>query len=130
MYGRDFGSGRHLSDNERITWAAALHGFMALSQELSPVQDSSPTEVIETQEFTLHIYTAPTELRIIVSTHTSVTKVDTFVSEVYMAYSDYVLKNPFYTVDQFGCGQTITSKQCVLFHQEMEKVVTMFNKKH
>ena len=53
MYSRDFASpgGRVISENERITWASALHGFLALSKELSPVQDSAAAEIIETQEY-------------------------------------------------------------------------------
>ena len=34
-----------------------------------------------------------------------------FLLEVYSLYTDYVLKNPFYNVDQFGIGQPIRVEQ-------------------
>ena len=131
MYSRDFSSpgGRVISENKRITWASALHGFLALSKELSPIQDSGAAEIIETAEYTLHCYSTLTELRIIVSTHTSVSRVEGLMSELYSAYTDYVLKNPFYTVDQYGCGQTVTSAM-KLFHSAIEAAVANINKRN
>ena len=132
MYSRDFANpgGRAIGENEKITWASALHGLLALSKELSPVQDCGPAEVIETSEFTLHCYSTLTELRIVVSTHPQVSKVyvEGLMVELYTAYTDYVLKNPFYTVDQNGYGQTITHHM-KLFHAATGTAVMNLNRK-
>ena len=93
------------------------------------MQDSAAAEIIETQEYTLHCYSTLTELRIIVSTHTSVTRVEALMSELYSVYTDFVLKNPFYTVHQYGCGQTVTSAM-KLFHSAIEAAVANINRKN
>ena len=39
---------------------------------------------------------------------------------MYSLYSDYVLKNPFYEVDQFGIGQPIRVER---FEQKVDQLV-------
>lgn len=55
---------------------------------------------IEADGFKIHCLKSPTGLKFLLITDTSVSNVDKYLSEVYVLFSDYVCKNPFYVFNQ------------------------------
>eukprot|EP01059_Diplonema_ambulator_P016378 TRINITY_DN2783_c0_g1_i4.p1 TRINITY_DN2783_c0_g1~~TRINITY_DN2783_c0_g1_i4.p1 ORF type:complete len:112 (+),score=6.07 TRINITY_DN2783_c0_g1_i4:171-506(+) len=92
-----------------------FHGMHAISKEFAPQvpglsvdpNDCGGIEVIEADGFKFFCFESATGIKFLCSTEPSVHNATNFLESVYILYSDYVLKNPFYEVDQFGIGQPI-----------------------
>eukprot|EP01006_Ploeotia_vitrea_P044734 TRINITY_DN66859_c5_g2_i1.p2 TRINITY_DN66859_c5_g2~~TRINITY_DN66859_c5_g2_i1.p2 ORF type:complete len:137 (+),score=1.88 TRINITY_DN66859_c5_g2_i1:44-454(+) len=101
IFDREFASGLpELSTNAFLKFASAFHTQHAIAAQLSPVPDCKGIEVIEAECFKLFCYETPTAIKFIVITDSTVQVVDSLLRDIYQLYSDYVLKNPFYEVEQ------------------------------
>ncbi|KAI1709511.1 sybindin-like family domain-containing protein [Ditylenchus destructor] len=89
-----------LSANEKIILSSMFHSLYTIAAQLSPVCKSSGIEVLETTQFRLHCFQSITGVKFIVVGSTALTQnLDTLLRKIYELYSDFALKNPFYSID-------------------------------
>eukprot|EP01062_Namystynia_karyoxenos_P068184 TRINITY_DN62535_c0_g1_i1.p1 TRINITY_DN62535_c0_g1~~TRINITY_DN62535_c0_g1_i1.p1 ORF type:complete len:197 (+),score=64.59 TRINITY_DN62535_c0_g1_i1:82-591(+) len=108
--GRGRQGGRAMDVNLKLKVAGIFHGLHAISKQMSPVADSGGIEMIEADSYKFFCFESYSRnIKIFCTTDPSVNNRDAneFMQEVYKNYADYVLKNPFYEVDQYGIGQPI-----------------------
>lgn len=109
-----------LTTNERIMLASMFHPLYAISAKLSPEQRSSGIEVLEADSFKLHCYQTHTGLKFIVLTDPKQLGMDIFLKKIYELYSDFALKNPFYSLDM--------PIRCELFDTNLQKALEQSEK--
>ncbi|XP_071582873.1 trafficking protein particle complex subunit 4 isoform X1 [Heliangelus exortis] len=142
--------GRHrLSSNEKLMLASMFHSLFAIGSQLSPEVGSSGIEMLETDTFKLHCFQtltgtpglgcwlsiagAVTELS---RPNTSVTVapgikfvvladprqagIDSLLRKIYEIYSDFALKNPFYSLEM--------PIRCELFDQNLKLALEVAEK--
>ncbi|CAJ0910587.1 16001_t:CDS:2 [Entrophospora sp. SA101] len=93
IYQKDFNEGlAKLSANEYLVLAGTLHSVHAITSQISPVRNSTSSglEVLEADTFKLYCYQTLTAD----PAHPSI---DVLLHRTYVIYSDYAMKNPFYT---------------------------------
>lgn len=56
-------------------------------------------EVLESSHFRIQCFQTQTGVKFLLFTEPQQPNVDTMIKKIYELYSDYVMKNPFYTVD-------------------------------
>ncbi|XP_039251526.1 trafficking protein particle complex subunit 4-like [Styela clava] len=88
-----------LSSNQKIMLASMFHSLYAISVQLSPKSGSSGIEKLETDVFTLHCKQTLTGVKFVVISDNKQVGVDTLLNKLYHVYSDYALKNPFYSLE-------------------------------
>ncbi|XP_002740166.1 trafficking protein particle complex subunit 4-like [Saccoglossus kowalevskii] len=88
-----------LSSNERIMLASMFHSLFVISCQLSPDVRSSGIEVLEVDTFKLHCFQTLTGIKFIVLTDPRQGGVESLLKKIYEIYSDFALKNPFYSLD-------------------------------
>ncbi|KAF8381426.1 trpp-4, partial [Pristionchus pacificus] len=89
-----------MSTNEKIILSSMFNSFFAIAVQLSPVAKSSGIEVLETSQFRLCCLQSRTGVKfVLVMSAGSTAPVDSILMKLYELYSDYALKNPFYTID-------------------------------
>ncbi|XP_064393065.1 trafficking protein particle complex subunit 4-like [Halichondria panicea] len=88
-----------VSINERIMLLSMLHSIYAISVKLSPEKRSSGIQCLEANNFKIYCFQTLTGVKFIVMADSTHQKVEELLAKVYELYSDYVLKNPFYSVD-------------------------------
>jgi len=95
-----FGTQR-MSSNEKIILASTFHTVFAFACQLSPVEGSSGIQCIETDSFKFFCYQSVTGTKFMCQTDLKVSseKADMFLKKCYEIYSDYALKNPFYSLE-------------------------------
>ncbi|KFX92537.1 hypothetical protein V490_05332 [Pseudogymnoascus sp. VKM F-3557] len=113
IYQRDFAEGlQKLSTNEYIILAGTFHSVHALTTRLHPLQHNTPRgslldrpeppsgiEVLETENFRLQCFETLTGTKFLIFTEPTQQNVDSILKKIYELYADYVMKNPFYQVD-------------------------------
>eukprot|EP00053_Salpingoeca_punica_P001812 m.35023 g.35023 ORF g.35023 m.35023 type:complete len:133 (-) comp11232_c0_seq2:385-783(-) len=97
FYG-DYNDAPKLAANERITLASTFHGISTIAKQLSPIANSG-IEELEADTFRLQCFVSPTGVQFFAIADPSQTGLDGFLRKAYEIYSDYVLKNPFYSLD-------------------------------
>ena len=91
-------------------------------KELSPVKGSSGMETLEADGFVLQSFDTATGLKFFVTAEPDSTRLDQVLKEVYVLYSDYVLKNPFYEMDM--------PINCERFTQKLEKLAEDYHRRN
>ena len=104
-----------LNGNEKLILASIFHAIYAMGCQLSPELNSSGIRELETDQFKLHCFQSMTGLKFLALTDTRQVKVDEFLKRSYEIYSDYALKNPFYSIDQ--------PIWCPLFQQAVQQAI-------
>lgn len=103
MYNRTFHSGlAQLSGNDYLVLAGTFHGVHAISRNLSPVtrpRDSTGLETLQTSRFLMSCYQTPTGSKFLLFTEPAQSNADATLKKVYEIYADYVMKNPFYSLE-------------------------------
>ncbi|KJE89931.1 synbindin [Capsaspora owczarzaki ATCC 30864] len=97
IYGQELGATPKLRANDRLTLASMFHSLYAITSNLSPQVQSSGIEVIETDTFKIQCKQTLTGTKFFVMSDPAHTGLDALLRRLYELYSDYVLKNPFYT---------------------------------
>lgn len=98
------------SVNERIMLLSMFHSIYAISVKLSPEKQSSGIQCLEADTFKLHCFQTVTGVKFILVSDHKLNKAEELLNEIYKLYSDYVLKNPFYSVDMpIRCEQFNTN---------------------
>ncbi|KAH7077000.1 Sybindin-like protein [Paraphoma chrysanthemicola] len=125
VYNREFHTGMSkLSSNDYLTLAGSFHGAFiltsnsmhAITARLSPAPpvpnplpaSSAPSpfinrptglEVLESSHFRIQCFQTQTGTKFLLFTEPQQPNVDTMIKKIYELYADYVMKNPFYTVE-------------------------------
>ncbi|KAF0363397.1 Sybindin-like protein [Gigaspora margarita] len=100
MYQKDFNEGlAHLTANEYLVFAGTFHGVHAITSKISPVRNSTSSglEVLEADSFKLYCFQTLTGTKFLIIADPTHANIDLVLRRTYDVYSDYVMKNPFYT---------------------------------
>ncbi|KAF2013117.1 Sybindin-like protein [Aaosphaeria arxii CBS 175.79] len=120
IYNREFHTGlSKLSSNDYLMLAGSFHGMHAITKQLCPapptpnVQPASaaglapspfssrPTgiEVLESSHFRAQCFQTLTGTKFLLFTEPQQPNIDSIMRKIYDLYADFVMKNPFYTVE-------------------------------
>lgn len=102
IFRRDYGRGlKQLEDtNDYLVFASSFHTVYAWTSQISPVPGKcSGLQTLEMPEVTLHCFQSITGVRFLVITDPNQPNIDEINAHIYLLYSDYVMKNPFYTLE-------------------------------
>lgn len=88
-----------VTTNEKIVLASMFYPLYALAVQLSPDQGSSGIIELESDTFRLHCNQTLTGIKFIVVSDLKQVGVDQLLDKLYELYSDYALKNPFYSLE-------------------------------
>ena len=95
--------------------ASTFHSLHAISKQLAPVPSGGIT-CVQAPAFSLHCLESPTGLKFFATARPETRDVPAFLRKVYEFYADYVLKNPFYELDQVI--------KCDLFDLHLDKLAS------
>ena len=112
IYNREFHTGlAKLSSNDLLILAGTFHGVHAITRSLLPQalrpprtpgsfpQRPSGLEVLESSLFRLTCFQTVTGVKFLLFTEPAQPNVDVVIRRVYELYADFVMKNPFYTIE-------------------------------
>ncbi|KAF2847636.1 Sybindin-like protein [Plenodomus tracheiphilus IPT5] len=120
IYNREFHTGMaKLTSNDYLMLAGSFHGMHAITAQLSPIPPPRPTptttssgsslptfpvratgiEVLESSHFRIQCFQTQTGVKFLLFTEPQQPNVDTMMKKIYELYADFVMKNPFYTVE-------------------------------
>ncbi|XP_041983811.1 trafficking protein particle complex subunit 4 [Aricia agestis] len=85
--------------NEKIVLASMFYPLFALASQLSPVPKSSGIETLNADTFKLSCFQTLTGVKFIIVTDVNMQGSDVVLKRIYELYSDYALKNPFYSLE-------------------------------
>merc|ERR1712002_1084639 len=88
-----------LTSNQKIMMASMFHSLYAISVQLSPEHKSSGIQKLQVETFTLQCYQTHTGVKFIVISDPRQVGVDSLLHKLYSVYSDFALKNPFYSLE-------------------------------
>lgn len=88
-----------LTSNEKLMLASMFHSLFAIGSQLSPEQGSSGIEMLETDTFKLHCFQTLTGIKFVVLADPRQAGIDSLLRKIYEIYSDFALKNPFYSLE-------------------------------
>ncbi|KAF6106813.1 trafficking protein particle complex 4 [Phyllostomus discolor] len=94
--------------------------LFAIGSQLSPEQGSSGIEVLETDTFKLHCFQTLTGIKFVVLADPRQAGIDSLLRKIYEIYSDFALKNPFYSLEM--------PIRCELFDQNMKLALEVAEK--
>jgi len=94
-----------LGMNDYLRLGSTFHGLYAITAQLSPVKaqigsSSSGIETIQTDTFKLQCFQTPTGTKLYLIADPAHQGLDSTLKTIYELYGDYVLKNPFYELEQ------------------------------
>ena len=88
-----------ITTNEKIILASTFYPLYALAVQLSPETQSSGIQELETDTFKLHCSQTVTGVKFLVVCDPKQNGIDQLLEKIYELYSDYALKNPFYSLE-------------------------------
>ncbi|XP_059494972.1 trafficking protein particle complex subunit 4 isoform X2 [Stegostoma tigrinum] len=109
-----------LTSNEKLMLASMFHSLFAIGSQLSPEPGSSGIEVLETDTFKLHCFQTLTGIKFIVLADPRQAGIDSLLRKIYEIYSDFALKNPFYSLEM--------PIRCDLFEQNLKVALEIAEK--
>eukprot|EP01137_Pigoraptor_chileana_P020494 Opistho-2@82939 len=115
IFQQDYGNIPRLPANERIMLASMFHGLYAITSKLSPEVHSSGIEVLEADTFKIHCFQTLTGTKFLTISDPAQSGTDAILKRLYEMYADYVLKNPFYTLEN--------PIRCELFDTNLAKFI-------
>ncbi|KAM0714868.1 hypothetical protein Q7P37_009332 [Cladosporium fusiforme] len=111
IYNRTFSPGlQNLSSNDALILAGTFHGIHAISRSINPApapptqpntrrQPTTGIESLESSHFRLTCFQTPTGVKFLLFTSPEQPNTDVVVKRCYELYGDYVVKNPFYSME-------------------------------
>lgn len=120
VYNREFHAGlSKLGSNDLLILAGTFHGVHAITRNLVPSSlhpshsalppssgsvknfPTRPTglEVLESSHFRLTCFQTLTGTKFLLFTEPAQPNVDSVIKKIYELYADFVMKNPFYTIE-------------------------------
>ncbi|XP_016101701.1 trafficking protein particle complex subunit 4 isoform X2 [Sinocyclocheilus grahami] len=109
-----------LTSNEKLMLASMFHSLFAIGSQLSPEVGSSGIEMLETDVFKLHCFQTLTGIKFIVLADPRQSGIDALLRKIYEIYSDFALKNPFYSLEM--------PIRCELFDQNLKSALEIAEK--
>lgn len=109
-----------LSSNEKLMLASMFHSLFAIGSQLSPEPGSSGIEMLETDTFKLHCFQTLTGIKFMVLSDPRQAGIDALLRKIYELYSDFALKNPFYSLEM--------PIRCELFDQNLKSALEIAEK--
>uniref|UniRef100_A0A7S2RJT7 Trafficking protein particle complex subunit n=1 Tax=Rhizochromulina marina TaxID=1034831 RepID=A0A7S2RJT7_9STRA len=103
-----------LNANDWLRLGSTFHGFHAIASQIAPVV-SSGIEKLETDSFVLRCFQPPTGIKFVITAEAGTQDLEVVLQRVYQAYTDYVLKNPFYELEM--------PIRCELFTEAIARVI-------
>lgn len=88
-----------MTTNEKIFLASMFYPLFAIASQLSPEPKSSGIEVLEADTFKLHCFQTLTGVKMMVVADPTQAGMEILLKRIYELYSDYALKNPFYSLE-------------------------------
>uniref|UniRef100_A0A2M3ZJV9 Trafficking protein particle complex subunit n=1 Tax=Anopheles braziliensis TaxID=58242 RepID=A0A2M3ZJV9_9DIPT len=114
-----------MTTNEKIFLASMFYPLFAIASQLSPEPKSSGIEVLEADTFRLHCFQTLTGVKFMIVAENIQTGIDALLRRIYELYADYVLKNPFYSLEMpIRCELFDTNLQALLDQAEKGGVVS------
>eukprot|EP00049_Salpingoeca_infusionum_P019497 m.362119 g.362119 ORF g.362119 m.362119 type:complete len:139 (+) comp20148_c0_seq1:42-458(+) len=121
LFHRDFSDKMpSLTANERLRQAGFFHGMSAFAQTISPYTDKGGIVELQADGFRLERFQTRTGMQFIVLCDVRHPPLSGFLHKVHQLYADYVLKNPFHTMDM--------PIRCSKFELHLEQAVSIANK--
>ncbi|XP_031623970.1 trafficking protein particle complex subunit 4 [Contarinia nasturtii] len=115
-----------MTTNEKIFLASMFYPLFAIASQLSPEPKSSGIEILEADTFKLQCFQTLTGVKFMVVAETTQAGVDVLLRRIYELYADYVLKNPFYSLEMpIRCELFDTNLQALLEQMEKGGVTTI-----
>lgn len=112
VFNREFHTGlTQLNSNDLLILAGTFHGVHAITRSLVPPPLHPPNtpqnfpvrptglEVLESSHFRLNCFQTITGTKFLLITEPAQPNVEVITRRVYELYADFVMKNPFYTVE-------------------------------
>ncbi|KAF4974180.1 hypothetical protein FZEAL_8885 [Fusarium zealandicum] len=111
VFQKNFNDGlKQIGTNDYLVLAGTFHGVHAITSRLNPVKNepglpgnrpepSSGLEVLETENFRMQCFNTMTGVKFLLFTDTTQANVDVTIRKIYDLYADYVMKNPFYSLE-------------------------------
>ena len=122
LYSADF-TQRQNKTNDKIRWASMFHAISAMAGQLSPVSSKRPVclqgiECVSFSNFMLHCKQTLTGMKFLLVTKSPFNNAEEVLKQIYRAYADYVMQNPFYIADMpiKFIGFTKMVKQIIILH--------------
>uniref|UniRef100_A0A1B6D6Q7 Trafficking protein particle complex subunit n=1 Tax=Clastoptera arizonana TaxID=38151 RepID=A0A1B6D6Q7_9HEMI len=109
-----------MTTNEKIFLASMFYPLFAIASQLSPEPKSSGIEILESDTFKLHCFQTLTGVKFMVVAEPSQTGMDILLKKIYELYSDYALKNPFYSLEM--------PIRCELFDNNLQSLLEQVEK--
>ena len=101
IYSRMLEAGRGRIDlNDMLRLASIWHSMHAIASQLSPAPHCGGIDVLAAEGFDLHCLQTATGIKFLLVVEVQAPAVPDLLGRVYESYADYVLKNPFYELDQ------------------------------
>jgi trafficking protein particle complex subunit 4 len=148
IYNKNFHDGLNkVSTNDYLVLAGTFHGRVhltvrraqpligfrrvhAITARLTPIkappppaglrpEQASGLEVLETENFRMQCFNTLTGVKFLLFTDTTQTNVDVTMRKVYDLYADYVMKNPFYSLEM--------PIRCEMFERKLQSYVREIN---
>ncbi|KAG9257059.1 Sybindin-like protein [Emericellopsis atlantica] len=131
IYNKNFHDGLNkISTNDYLVLAGTFHGVHAITARLTPIRPPAPPaglrpeqvsglEVLETENFRMQCFNTLTGVKFLLFTDTTQTNVDVTIRKVYDLYADYVMKNPFYSLEM--------PIRCEMFDRKLQSYVREIN---
>lgn len=88
-----------MTTNEKIFLASMFYPLFAIASQLSPEPKSSGIEILEADTFKLHCFQTLTGVKFMVVAEPQQQGMEVLLKKIYELYSDYALKNPFYSLE-------------------------------
>lgn len=88
-----------MTTNEKIVLASTFYPLFAIASQLSPEPKSSGIQVLETDSFKLNCFQTLTGVKFMVISEPLQAGMESLLKKMYELYSDYALKNPFYSLE-------------------------------
>lgn len=109
-----------MTTNEKIFLASMFYPLFAIASQLSPEPKSSGIEVLEADTFKLHCFQTLTGVKFMIVAEPTEMRLEILLRKVYELYADYVLKNPFYSLEM--------PIRCELFDQNLHALLEQIEK--
>lgn len=100
-YDFNFEGSVELDSNTKMNLASTFSSFHKLSAQLTPGgRKMEGLTTLNAATFKLQCFKSPTHLLFVLISSPNTPDMDKLLVQAYQIYSDYVLKNPFYPLDQ------------------------------
>ncbi|EDQ92859.1 uncharacterized protein MONBRDRAFT_22050 [Monosiga brevicollis MX1] len=119
LYSKEYG--KPIETNEKLRMASLLHGLSAFALQLSPNGGQHGITDVVTTHYRLCRFESQSGMQFVVIVDLKHQGVGHFLHRLHQLYADYILKNPFYTLDNPFHGSD-------LFERELEKAMQTLNR--